>query len=52
LAMVARVSPVASEIIWRWKVRWISMAIPLDNRDGLREQLRRVLLPIPLAAEQ
>jgi hypothetical protein len=37
--MVARVSPVASEIICRWKERGIVMALPLDNRDGFREQL-------------
>jgi hypothetical protein len=48
---VISVSPVASEIIWRWKVRRISMAIPLDNRAGLREQGRRAVRPIPDSRE-
>jgi hypothetical protein len=37
---VTSVSPVASEIMCKWKVRWITMAVPWDNGDGSQEQLR------------
>jgi hypothetical protein len=47
--MVESVSPVASEIMCRWKVRWISMAVPWDNRDGSGEQLGGALPAIPFS---